>query len=138
MKNLIELHVPDFDQALSFYTLLGFQVVREEPCYRVIKSGANILNLYGGSHVIAQHSHFGKFPTHTPRGFGVEIVLFFNEIDALFLRLQAKAQVASPPKLRAWGVNDFRVVDPFGFYLRISEPYDPISLATTSDKMTDK
>lgn len=125
-KTLIELHIPDFDKALKFYSLLGFKKVWSEVDYLVLQFEDNILAFYGNSEKIFQHSHFKQFPKDTPRGYGVEVVIFTKHIETLYQAIQNKIEIVSTLQLKPWGKRDFRIVDPFGFYLRITESYNPL------------
>lgn len=123
-ETLIELHVPDFQLAAGFYELLGFSIVWHETAYLVLKKGEQILCFYGGTPDVVKHSYFGTFPAETKRGYGVEIVLFDSDVDALYRRIKDRISIVSPLKLRPWGKWDFRLEDPFGYYIRVSERYD--------------
>lgn len=121
----VELHVPDFAPALAFYLPLGFTVVRQErgaDGYLVLRHGASLLAFWPGSPTVAEHHFFGRFPATTPRGVGVEIVIVTGELDAMYERAARLGAIAHPLVRRPWGARDFRIVDPFGYYLRITEP----------------
>lgn len=120
----VELHVPDFEPVRAFYGALGFTVEREEPGedgYLVLRHGDARLAFWPGSAAASAHHYFGRFPAGTPRGFGVEIVVAVRDLDALHARAERAACVVREPGLRAWGLRDFRVVDPFGYYIRFTE-----------------
>jgi len=57
-----------------------------------------------------------------PRGLGVEIVLEVDDLDELHGRLTGLGSDVSPLKTQDWGLRDFRVLDPDGYYLRITTP----------------
>lgn len=46
------------------------------------------------------------------------------DIDALYERARPFARIVDELRDRPWGARDFRLEDPFGYYLRISEPRD--------------
>ncbi len=127
---LLELHVPDFAPAKDFYGSLGYEVVWEKPSiegisYMVMRNGNSILNFYGGTKQVYEHDHFKQFPKDTPRGYGVEIIIPTDDIEALFVlfqRLHPKNLVT--PISHAHSHRDFRAVDPFGYYLRFVERYN--------------
>lgn len=53
----------------------------------------------------------------------MEIVLEVDDLDelrALYHRCQARGVVAAALRLQPWGLQDFRVVDPDGYYLRVT------------------
>jgi len=57
-----------------------------------------------------------------PRGLGVEIVLEVDDLEELHDRLMELGVDVSPLKRQNWGLRDFRVLDPDGYYLRITTP----------------
>lgn len=126
----IELHVPDFDRAKRFYGGLGFAVVREEPAesadgYLVMAHGADVLRFWPGTEAVGRHPYFGRYPPTTKRGYGVEIVLTFEDLDATFARARELGTIVESMRLRSWGLRDFRMEDPYGFYVRCTERHDP-------------
>jgi uncharacterized glyoxalase superfamily protein PhnB len=55
------------------------------------------------------------------RGAGVEIVLEVEDLDEAFARAQGTGQpIAEPPRLQPWGLRDFRLADPDGYYIRVT------------------
>ena len=121
---LIELHVPDFQLAYDFYKLFGFELQWMEDRYMVLRRGEQALCFYGGHEDVSSQRHFRKFPSSTPRGYGVEILLFVDKVEDLYKQVAGAISISSPLDMRPWGRKDFRAVDPFGYYLRISEPYN--------------
>jgi lactoylglutathione lyase len=56
---------------------------------------------------------------HWPRG--TEIVLEVDDLDAEFARVQATGwPIAAGVRSQPWGLRDFRLHDPDGYYLRIT------------------
>lgn len=146
---LVELHVPDLQRAREFYERLGFSVVREESArggdgYLVMARGGSLLCFWGGTPRVADHPFFGSRPPDTVRGHGVEIVIPVEDLARAFEAMRAAGSVVEPPQERAWGARDFRVEDPFGYYLRITEPHDvrasgdPPSGARRPDRGADR
>lgn len=133
MKNnlVIELYVPDFDKAKKFYGELGFEVVVEDPIgeelgYMVMRLNDTLLNFYGGDERVSNHDFFNRFSKDTPRGYGVEITIVMDDIEGYYRKalLKVKDSIVQDLVLKRWGKKDFRLVDPFGFYLRFTEPVD--------------
>lgn len=132
----IELHIPDFKKAKDFYGKLGFKKVWETPPkkgekigYLVMKRDSSIICFYCGNKEIYNHSYFKKFPKNTPKGYGVEIVIHITDqpIEKYYKKILASFErnvILKPLEMRFWGYKDFRIIDPFGFYLCISEPRD--------------
>jgi lactoylglutathione lyase len=55
------------------------------------------------------------------KGLGVEIVLEVEDVHATLARVEAAGYpVFEPLQTRPWGLADFRIVDPDGYYLRIT------------------
>ena len=70
----LELHVPNFDVAETFYRKLGFDVVWRHNApegYMVMRRGMSILNFYAGTEKVYDQSYFKRFPRDTTRGYGV-------------------------------------------------------------------
>jgi len=126
---LLELHIPDFNKAKEFYSNLGFKVVWErkpegKKGYLVIKRGSNILCFWPGNEEVWNQEYFCLFSKDTKRGYGVEIVILVDDIEILYKQVEKFAKVVEELKIKPWGLKDFRIEDPFGYYLRFSEPYD--------------
>lgn len=125
----VELHVPDFKKAKNFYKKLGFRVVWErkpegKKGYLVMKKGKNVLCFWPGNKNVYNQSYFKKFPKNTKRGYAVEIVIIVDSINRYYKKIKKIANVVDPLKKQPWGIMDFRVEDPFGFYLRITEHHN--------------
>ena len=120
----LELHVPCFNEALTFYERFGFRAVWREPRYLVLRSGLDLIAFYGGTPEVADHSYFSSYPSSTKRGYGVEIILLVDDLEAALSALPPTTPLLAPISVRPWGVRDFRIEDPFGYYLRITERYD--------------
>lgn len=126
---LLELHVPDFELVKDFYGKLGFKIVWErkpegKKGYLVIKRGNSILCFWPGNEEVSKQDYFGQFSEDTKRGFGVEIVIMIEDIDSFYSQTKNFAKVVEELQTKPWGLKDFRIEDPFGFYLRFTQPYD--------------
>ena len=136
---ILELHVPDFSKAKKFYSLFGFKELLHDPTsgggsdmgYLVLlredKIGNTSINFYGDKGDVSQHSHFRDFPKDTPRGYGVEITVPVSGVDGLWENVKDKLSAEQVPQkltTKRWGKKDFRVIDPFGFYIRFTELVD--------------
>ena len=119
----IELHVPDFKKTIEFYRRLGFKQLWRTEDYLVMKRRKSVLNFYGGSEKIYSHSYFGQFKRTTKRGYGVEIIIPVENVESFYRKAKRFAKIVRPLMLKKWGRRDFRIIDPFGFYLRITEGY---------------
>ena len=118
----VELFVNDVEHSARFYReVLGFRPARDadETGYLPICSGALTIGLQGHAKLPSDH-HFRPEHFGGPRGVGVEI----HDVDAVY----ALAVTTAPPLGagiepigdRSWGLRDFRLIDPDGYYLCIS------------------
>ena len=119
----IELHVPDFKKTIKFYSRLGFKLLWRTEDYLVMKRRKSVLSFYGGSQKVYNHSYFGRFKKPTKCGYGVEIIIPVDQVERFYESVKKFAKIVQPLQLKKWGRRDFRIVDPFGFYLRITERY---------------
>lgn len=125
------MHVPDFEIVKDFYGKLGFKVVWErEPegmkGYVVMKRGDSVLCFWAGNNEVYNQPYFKNFLKDTKRGYGVEIIIFVNDIETYYEKVKKFASVVEELTLQPWGDKDFRIADPFGFYLRFSSPYNTL------------
>lgn len=138
LHNMVELHVPDFELTRNFYTGLGFEVIWERnpegfKGYLVLKLEGNILCFWGGNENIYQHEHFSQFDRKTQRGYGVEIVHLISNLETLYFRAQSLDCVVEDLKLKPWGIQDFRIIDPWGYYIRFSAFHNILSSGNAVD-----
>ena len=128
---VIELHVPDFGVTKEFYGKLGFTTVWETKPegfegYMVMKMDNNIICFWAGNNEVYSHPYFKKFPKETPRGYAVEIIIFVEDIKNYYEKIKKFANVVEELHMEPWGYEDFRITDPFGFYIRVSSPYNTL------------
>jgi len=126
---LIEFHIPDFDLAREFYSKLFFEICwerspEEMKGYLVLSLEDNTICFWGGNEDIYAQKYFQKFPSETPRGFGIEIVIQVEDVCSYYERVKDKIEIFEPLCMRPWGLEDFRLIDPFGFYLRVTSKHD--------------
>lgn len=117
-KLRIEIFPDDLDLAVGFYCeVLGFALIRDE---REESSPYVALQLVDVRLGAAQRPRVDAELRRPP--LGAELVL---EVDSLLDARQRVEESGWPVdedvKVRPWGLADFRVVDPFGYYWRITE-----------------
>ncbi len=117
----MELFVRDVRAAVAFYRdVLGFTVERESPGYVSVRNGDVVFDI-GPEDGLPEGHHFGREALRRQKGVGVEIVLEVDDVAAYERRVRdAGYAVAAPLKQRPWGLTDFRVVDPDGYYVRVT------------------
>ncbi len=136
---IIEFHIPDLELAKRFYSQLGFKVGIDDQLneieigyltmIRENESGTTMLNFYGGDDRVYDQSYFKQFPKDTKRGYGIETTIIVEDILSLYEQVQRNLHEYIVRELKeledhghTW--KDFRMVDPFGFYLRFTELLD--------------
>jgi catechol 2,3-dioxygenase-like lactoylglutathione lyase family enzyme len=122
----MELFVEDMDVSVRFYRdVLGFQVDRRAEDYASLRRGVVVLGL-GPVAKLPEHTEgqgFSRQRLTGDKGAGVEIVLELDglaELRALYERCRQRAVISEQLTLRSWGLHDFRLTDPDGYYLRIT------------------
>jgi len=69
-------------------------------------------------------SSCGELKKTTKCGFGVEIIIPVDRVERFYNSVRKFAKIVQPLEQKKWGRRDFRIADPFGFYLRITERYE--------------
>ncbi len=136
---IIELHVPDLKVVKDFYSQLGFKISMDDepneknPGYltmtRKDELGDTMLNFYGGDERVYNQSFFKQFPKETKRGYATEVTIpvadiegFYNQVSGRLGKNIARELKELEDHDHRW--KDFRMVDPFGFYIRFTELID--------------
>jgi catechol 2,3-dioxygenase-like lactoylglutathione lyase family enzyme len=124
MRFRLELFVEDLDASVAFYErALGFRVARREPEYASVRRGDAELGLAPISRLPARGAGpgFSQERLARDRGAGVEIVLEVEDLAAAEDAVQrAGFALIEPPQERPWGLRDFRLADPDGYYVRVT------------------
>ena len=126
MRLRMELFVEDMDVSVRFYRdVLGFQVDRRAEDYVSLRRGVVGLGLGPVAKLPEQTEGqgFTRQRLNGDKGAGVEIVLELDGLDelrALYEHCQQRAEISEDLRLRSWGLHDFRLADPDGYYLRIT------------------
>lgn len=136
---IIELHVPELNLSKKFYSKLGFEITMDDlpsdkelgylTMTRKDSLGNTMLNFYGGDERVFNQSFFKQFPKDTKRGYAAEVTIIVENIDKLYKAVEEDLKdniVRELIELEDHGHKwkDFRMVDPFGFYLRFTELID--------------
>lgn len=122
MSLRMELFVEDLDRAIAFYhDVLGFRLLRRDQGYASIRRGTVTLGLGPIAKLPEVGGYFTRRRLAADRGLGVEIVLEVDDVLAEHERVQAAGYpIDGELKDRPWGLTDFRIADPDGYYLRIT------------------
>jgi len=121
-----ELFVDDVERSVAFYdAALGLQPAPgyDPQGYVPVSAGRVRIGLQRHSALSAEH-HFRSAHFAGPRGVGVEIVVEVDDVDAAFARARDAAVThggqVEPLAARPWGLTDFRLIDPDGYYVRVT------------------
>lgn len=116
-----ELFSRDVATSIRFFTdVLGFAASGNDPSYIELRLGSVVIGLAGveglpGGHPLRPRNGDERL------GLGVEIVIETDDVDAAYGRaLDSGYGVAAELRERPWGLRDFRVVSPDGYYVRVT------------------
>ena len=121
MRLHLELFVDDVGRSAAFFTgVLGFRIVKQTmDGYTALARGDAAISLNRRERLPADHpvhAHPGE-----PLGRGVEVVLYVEDVRAAYDDVVASGWPRSGELLlQPWGEDDFRILDPDGYYIRIS------------------
>jgi predicted enzyme related to lactoylglutathione lyase len=99
--------------------VLGFSTIRAEVTYFELQLGSVAIGL-SPIHVLPQ-GHPLKAAGGERLGLGVEIVIETEDVEAAHERARTHGQHSlTPLAARPWGLRDFRVTSPDGYYFRVT------------------
>lgn len=113
-----EIFPADLDAAVGFYvSVLAFRLVRDErsadPPYVALERGVVRLGAAGRPEIADREQR--RPPV------GVELVLEVEDVDQDRERVAARGwPVEEELTARPWGLTDFRLLDPAGYYWRVT------------------
>lgn len=116
-----ELFVRDVRRSAAFYRdVLGFDILREAPGgYVAIGREGAVLGLCDVSQLPANHP--ARPGPGDKVGLGVELVVVVDDVAESHARAVASGQSGITALVeQPWGLTDFRVLDPDGFYVRMT------------------
>ena len=115
----LELMVQDPDRSLAFYVeVLGFSLMGGgSGTYRPLERGTTRISIQDIATLPDDH----PLRTEGKVGGGVELVLEVVDLSTVYEHVAARWPIAGDLDRRPWGLRDFRVIDPDGFYWRITE-----------------
>ncbi|RKL64699.1 glyoxalase/bleomycin resistance/extradiol dioxygenase family protein [Salipaludibacillus neizhouensis] len=122
MKLRLELFVESIEKSVEFYSnVLEFNVPKEtKENYRPVRKGDVVLGL-GEMKNLTDHHPLKISGSGQQIGLGVEIVLEVEDVNDVYTKVVAKGYpIQTELTKRPWGMVDFRIIDPDGYYLRIT------------------
>lgn len=116
----LELFVEDLQRSIRFYEeILTLVFSKKNATSAMIKLGDFSLLLTPD--YILNENHYLKRGGLKPKGKGVEVIMVFDNIEQIYQHvLEKNYPVESNLKMQSWGMKDFRIVDPDGYYLRLT------------------
>ena len=125
MKLQVNLAVKDLRVSAAFYTeTFGFKELSNDFGYILLQRNELVLGLKTDE--LLWYPDPGEQPVESlTRGVGVELVLETLDIGQFHAEMQrAGVAIHEPLKDQPWGAADFRMLDPDGYYWRITSPRD--------------
>ena len=119
----LELFASDMEASIDFYTrVLAFELARHEPGdYASLRLGDVLLGVGPVAKLPEEGGYFGREIATLRRGLGVEIVIEVDDVDGCQERVASSSHpILEPLRDRPWGLRDFRISDPDGYYLRVT------------------
>jgi len=121
----VNLAVKDLQVSAAFYTeTFGFKELSNDPGYILLQRNELVLGLKTDE--LLWYPDPGEQPVESlTRGVGVELGLEISDIGHFHAQLQlAGVAIREPLTEQPWGATDFRMLDPDGYYWRITSPRD--------------
>ena len=114
----LEIFTSDYPRCIAFYSnILQFNIIRNEPTYLYMNKGDIYLAALPdlSEEAMAEKAAYRQPPR------GVEIVFEVDDLDAERDHVVQKGwKLDNDIQLQPWGLKDFRLTDPDGYYLRIT------------------
>jgi uncharacterized glyoxalase superfamily protein PhnB len=116
----LELFVEAPEKSLDFYQrVLGFEIEGSASAeYTMLKNGDAVIAI--NSRTVLSNDHPLRVDAGERTGLGVEIVLKVADIENAYRIAKESDWPVSDLALQPWGLRDFRLVDPDGYYLRVT------------------
>jgi lactoylglutathione lyase len=120
----LELFVADVERSVAFYRrVLGFAEDHHVSDRRYVPMRRGQARIGIGRADALPDDHPVRRRAEERGGLGVEIVLELPDLEAAYHHARAVGHpLASELTRQPWGLVDFRLLDPDGYYLRITEP----------------
>ena len=116
----LEIFVTDLDRSTAFYTdVLGFTIDADNgEDYRELSGHDTRIALQPIANLSADH----PLRRPGPLGLGLELVLEVANLEDLYEHVVQSWPVETDLRDRPWGLVDFRILDPDGYYWRPTQP----------------
>ncbi|MBW3494265.1 VOC family protein [Bacillus sp. FDAARGOS_1420] len=120
MQIRLELFVADLQKSIQFYEeILGFNFFNKTEKSAVMR--LNDFALLLTPDYILHKDHYLRKGGLTPKGKGIEIIVAVQNVEQIYEHvLERDYLIESALQPQPWGMRDFRLSDPDGYYLRIT------------------
>ena len=117
----LELFVDDLPASIDFYHRVLEFTPGEQHSDRYTPIANGNVHLALNLRSTLQDNHPIQAVEDERLGRGIEIVLEVDDVDAMYEHvLSQNWPISDELRQRPWGLTDFRIVDPDGYYLRIT------------------
>lgn len=123
----VELFVQPMVTVGFYEQILGFTLERQDDGYWSLRNGTVELGVGAADGLAPDHHFVRSSVADSARGVGVELVLELpsaHAVDVMYQQVRSKVQGADgeiePISDRQWGLRDFRLIDPDGYYIRVT------------------
>jgi catechol 2,3-dioxygenase-like lactoylglutathione lyase family enzyme len=114
-------YVTDVNKTVSFYERIGFELVKSEKGFGIVKLGEFELHFHDKEE--ADKPEFRKEALAEPKGAGLYIYVLVEDIDSYYKSLVDKGiEPSSEPRNWPWGNREFALRDPDRYKLVFYEP----------------
>ncbi|ANK91117.1 MULTISPECIES: VOC family protein [Rhizobium] len=123
MNLTLELFVQTPQTSIDFYQrVLGFEVEgsasRE---YTMLRNGDAVIAINSQSVLSSDHPLRGEIGNRV--GLDVEIVVKVADVEDAYRKAEESGWPLSALATQPWGLRDFRLVDPDGYYVRVTSTH---------------
>ncbi|MGO7861653.1 VOC family protein [Rhizobium ruizarguesonis] len=120
MQLSLELFVESPEKSIDFYRrVLGFEVQGSASTeYTMLENGDAVVAI--NSRSVLSTDHPLLIASGQRAGLGVEIVLKVADVEDAYRAAKESGWPVSDLALQPWGLRDFRLVDPDGYYVRVT------------------
>lgn len=121
MRLRIELFTNDLEKSIHFYKeVLGLELGGKNSTYAELISGPVEIGICAME--MLHDDHPLKAKADERKGLGVELVIEVADVEESLKKVAASGYpVHSGLAKQPWGDRDFRLLDPDGYYIRVTE-----------------
>ncbi|WP_434734155.1 VOC family protein [Rhizobium sp. YTUHZ044] len=122
MHLTLELFVQTPRTSIDFYQrVLGFEVEGSSTEYAMLRNGDAAIAINSRSVLSSDHPLRGEIGDRV--GLGVEIVLKVADVEDAYRKADESGWPLSALAVQPWGLRDFRLIDPDGYYVRVTSTH---------------